>query len=95
MIEFITGNWAEIVAVLGATHALAAAVVNLTPTPKDNEVLEKVYRVVETIGGVVTDLAKQYTPDQAERNMSDTMAREDVKGQRAIEKSKAGLSEED
>ncbi|CAB4139472.1 hypothetical protein UFOVP347_28 [uncultured Caudovirales phage] len=57
--DFLTGNWEAIVAVLVALHALALAVVNLTPTPRDNEILARVYRVVEMVGGIVTRKAKQ------------------------------------
>jgi hypothetical protein len=48
------------------THGLALMVVNLTPTPKDNEALEvtsvaavKVYRVIEILAGIISKRAKQ------------------------------------
>jgi hypothetical protein len=59
MIEWIVTNWAGILAVLAAAHALALAVVNLTPTPKDNELVSKAYRVVEMFAGIFTAKAKQ------------------------------------
>jgi hypothetical protein len=43
----------EAVTVLAAGHALALAVVNLTPTPKDNELVAKVYKYVELAAGIV------------------------------------------
>ena len=45
--------------VLVAVNALATAIVNLTPTPKDNEILAKAYRVVEFAAGIFTRRAKQ------------------------------------
>lgn len=56
--DFITENWEEILAVLAALHGLAIAIVNLTPTPKDDEILAKIYRVVEILAGICTKLAK-------------------------------------
>ena len=57
--DWIMANWAGVMAVILAAHTLALAVVNLTPTPKDNEAYAKVYRVVEWIGGIFTAKAKQ------------------------------------
>lgn len=54
MVEFITENWEAVLALLAALHALAVAIVNLTPTPKDDEVLAKVYRGVEILAGLFT-----------------------------------------
>jgi len=42
-----------------AAHGLALVIVNLTKTPKDNEALGKVYKLVEVIAGLVTPLAKR------------------------------------
>lgn len=48
------------VALAVAVHALAVAIVNLTPTPKDNarysrlsRLLVKGYRIVELVAGIV------------------------------------------
>lgn len=49
----------EIVGVLFAIHAAALAIVNLTPTPKDDAAVAKFYRVIEILAGVVTRLAKK------------------------------------
>lgn len=57
--DFIFANWGEIVGVLGAVHLLALAVVNLTPTPKDDEIYGKFYKVVEKLAGIVGPLAKR------------------------------------
>jgi len=59
MLNQITENWSEIVSVAAGVHMLCLAVVNLTPTPKDNEVYGKVYRAVEILAGLVTKLAKK------------------------------------
>jgi len=42
-----------------ALHVVAAIIVNITPTPKDNALLGKVYRWVEVFAGLVTPLAKR------------------------------------
>ena len=56
----------EIVTVAVAAHGLALAIVNITPTPKDNEALGtvtrmgvKVYRAIEILAGIITPLAKR------------------------------------
>ena len=58
MIEFITENWEDVLTLLAAMHAWAVAIVNLTPTPKDDEFLAKVYRVVEVLAGLFTKRTK-------------------------------------
>lgn len=42
-----------------AAHALALVIVNLTPTPKDDEAVAKFYRAIEFLAGIVTRLAKK------------------------------------
>jgi hypothetical protein len=56
----------EYIAVVIAIHGAAVAIVNLTPTPKDNEALGrysrmavKVYRAIEILAGVVSPLVKR------------------------------------
>lgn len=44
---------AEILGVLIAGHTLAVAIVNLTETPKDNELVAKAYRYIEFLAGIV------------------------------------------
>jgi hypothetical protein len=46
MVEFVTANWEGIVAVVAAVLAVAAAVVKLTPSKKDDEVVDKIEDVV-------------------------------------------------
>lgn len=56
----------EIVTVVVAAHGLAIAIVNITPTPKDDEALDtitrmgvKVYRAIEILAGIITPFAKR------------------------------------
>jgi hypothetical protein len=56
----------EYIAVAVAVHGAAVAIVNLTPTPKDNEALGKyskmvvkLYRAIEILAGVITPLVKR------------------------------------
>lgn len=58
IVSYIMANLPEIVAVLFAVHAAALAVVNLTPTPKDDEYVAKFYRFIEILAGIVTKLSK-------------------------------------
>tara|TARA_A100001201_G_scaffold103626_1_gene88905 strand:+ start:261 stop:437 length:177 start_codon:yes stop_codon:yes gene_type:complete len=56
---FILENWSSIVGIAGAAHLLALAIVNVTPTPKDDELYSKFYKVIEMIAGIVTKVAKK------------------------------------
>lgn len=40
-------------------HAIAVAIVNMTPTPKDDIWLGKFYKIVEAFAGILTHTAKQ------------------------------------
>lgn len=40
--EWIKNNWEHVLALVGAAYVLALAIVKLTPTPRDDEALEKV-----------------------------------------------------
>jgi len=59
MTEWLNENWQELLAVIAAVSVIAKFVVNLTPTPKDNEALAKVYKVVEWAAGIITKKAKE------------------------------------
>lgn len=50
MIEFVQSNWVEILAVIGALHALAKPLVAMTETKADDKVLALVTRVLRVIG---------------------------------------------
>ena len=48
-----------ILALILALKTAATIIVNLTPTPKDDEIVAKAYRVIEVIAGLWTGKAKQ------------------------------------
>lgn len=59
-------RFAQYVALVVALHGAALVIVNLTPTPKDDEALGnarrlvvKVYRAIEILAGIVGPLAKR------------------------------------
>lgn len=59
-------QFADYIALIVAIHGVAVMVVNLTPTPKDNEALDtysrmivKAYRAIEILAGVITPLVKR------------------------------------
>ena len=49
---------ATVLTVVAAAHALALAFVNLTPTPRDNEIVKRFYTVVEWVAGIVSKRTK-------------------------------------
>ena len=56
----------DYIALVVAIHGVAVVVVNITPTPKDNDALDtysrmavKLYRAIEILAGVVTPLVKR------------------------------------
>lgn len=57
--ENFIGHAEQLISVLLGIHALAIAIVNLTDTPKDDEIVAKYYRIVEVMAGIVTRLAKR------------------------------------
>jgi hypothetical protein len=59
VIAYLTGNLEGLMVVLFAVHALALAVVNLTPTPKDDAIVAKLYSVLEVVAGLVSKRAKE------------------------------------
>ena len=42
----------EMIQLLLALHGVALVIVNLTPTPKDDEALRSIYKVLELFAGV-------------------------------------------
>lgn len=59
-------RFGQYVALAIAVHGLALVIVNITPTPKDDEALDairrvvvKLYRAVEILAGIVGPLAKR------------------------------------
>jgi hypothetical protein len=59
IIDWVATNASALLSAVVAFHAFALIVVNLTPTPKDDEALAKAYRVVEWVAGIITPKAKQ------------------------------------
>jgi len=51
--DFIIQNWAEIVGIAGALHLLALAIVNATPSKRDNELYNRFYKVIEMFLAIV------------------------------------------
>lgn len=58
-LAFITAHWLDIIALGAALHGLALVIVNITPTPVDNQVYAKFYKVIEVLAGIVTKIAKK------------------------------------
>lgn len=64
--EWIITNRRDLFEVLIAAHAVAVLVVNLTPTPRDDQavgtagaMMRQAYRALEILAGVVTPLVKR------------------------------------
>jgi len=62
----MSDRMADYVALAVAIHGLALVIVNMTPTPKDNQALStyarlvvKTYRAIEILAGIVTPKAKR------------------------------------
>jgi len=45
--------------IAAAAHGLALVVVNMTKTPKDDEALAAIYKVIEFMAGIVSPRAKK------------------------------------
>jgi hypothetical protein len=59
-------RFAEYVALVVALHGVALVIVNLTPTPKDNETLDtaqrlvvRLYRTIEIFAGIIGPRVKR------------------------------------
>lgn len=50
MINYIIQNWHDIVGIAGAVVIGARLVVKLTPTPKDDSILDRVVGVLKQLG---------------------------------------------
>lgn len=50
MISFVTQNWQEIIAAVGGIVLAARVIVKLTPTPKDDTILEKIVGIFKHVG---------------------------------------------
>ena len=59
LFAWVMANSEALLAVVLSLHGTALLIVNLTPTPSDDAVLAKAYKVIEFLGGLVTKKAKQ------------------------------------
>jgi len=57
--DTLLANAKDIVEILIAIHGVALLIVNLTPTPKDDAILAKYYRIIEVLAGIISKLAKK------------------------------------
>lgn len=58
LLNLVTTHGDKIGVAVLAVHAAAIAITNLTPTPKDDRIVRKAYRVVEIFAGILTAKAK-------------------------------------
>ena len=47
--QFVQANWEGILLILTSAVALASAVAALTPTPKDDSIVKKVYCLIDAL----------------------------------------------
>lgn len=66
VITYLLNHRRELFEIAVAAHTTAALIVNLTPTPQDDEavgaagaMIRQLYRALEILGGIVTPLAKR------------------------------------
>lgn len=60
MISWIAEHWADILAIYGGIVAVCTVIVKLTPSTKDNEILDKIIKFLDKFSTVFTkdDAAK-------------------------------------
>lgn len=51
MLDFVTTHWADIMATISAVLLLGHAIVKLTPSTKDDELLAKIESIVTNVVG--------------------------------------------
>lgn len=59
VLKFVVNNYDTIMVAAAAAHGLALAVVNMTHTPKAGAVVNRAYRMVEILAGIVAGKAKK------------------------------------
>ena len=59
MINYVSENWTDIAGILAAVHVIALAIVNVTPSKKDDELYNKLYKIIELFAGIITKTAKK------------------------------------
>lgn len=55
IVNWVTGNWETIVALVGGVVLLARIIVKLTPTPADDTFLEKIVNFLKGVGLHIDD----------------------------------------
>lgn len=60
MLDWIFNHWADLLAIYGGIVAIATVIVKLTPSTKDNEILDKIIKILDHFSTVFTkeDAAK-------------------------------------
>ena len=48
-LKYAQENWGEILAILTGAVALASAIAAMTPTPKDDGIVKKLYKLVDLL----------------------------------------------
>jgi len=48
-LKYVQENWEEILAILTGAVALASAIAAMTPTPKDDGIVKKLYKLVDLL----------------------------------------------
>lgn len=54
MIEWILNHWVDLLAIYGAIVAICSTIVKLTPSTKDNEIWEKILKILDKFSTVFT-----------------------------------------
>lgn len=49
MISWLQANWKDVLAVIGGVVTVASIIVKLTPTQKDDSVLEKIIKILAAL----------------------------------------------
>lgn len=60
MLDWILTHWSDLLAIYGGVVAIATVIVKLTPSPKDDSILEKIIKILDHFSTVFTkeDAAK-------------------------------------
>jgi hypothetical protein len=66
IVRWVMDNMEVVFGILFAAHALALAIVNVTPTPADDRILGVIYRAVEWLAGVFTRTSKELPGEREE-----------------------------
>lgn len=54
MIDWILEHWADLLAIYGGVVAVATIIVKWTPSTKDNEILDKIIKILDKFSVVFT-----------------------------------------